>query len=158
MVENSYSPDKNSKQGRTNTLLNKMTMPAFMRPRSPARKRALSAISLSRSFGKFLCFCLYYQYIKMQLSLQVSLVHINKSADACGFVTLAEKNFKGKVHFMLCATAITHRNSHRRRTIKRGILKNLAKFTRKHLCWGLFFDKVAGHVIKEVSNIIPTIL
>ena len=55
MVENSYSLDKNSKRGRTNTLLNKMVVPAFMRPRSPARKRALSAISLSRSFGNFLC-------------------------------------------------------------------------------------------------------
>ena len=54
MVENSYSLDKNSKRGRTNTLLNKMVVPAFMRPRSPARKRALSAISLSRSFGNFL--------------------------------------------------------------------------------------------------------
>ena len=56
MVENSYSPDKNSKRGRTNTLLNKMVMPAFIRPRSPARKRALSAISLSRSFGNFIYF------------------------------------------------------------------------------------------------------
>ena len=62
MVENSYSPDKNSKRGRTSTLLNKMVMPAFIRPRSPARKRALSAISLSRSFGNFLYFFLYYHY------------------------------------------------------------------------------------------------
>ena len=72
---------------------------------------------------------------------------------------LLKEILKEKYIFMLCATAITHRNSHRRRTIKRGILKNLAKFTRKHLCWVLFFHKVAGHVIKEVSNIIiPTIL
>ena len=29
-------------------------------------------------------------------------------------------------------------------TIKEGLLKNLAKFTGKHLCWGLFCNKVAG--------------
>ena len=27
---------------------------------------------------------------------------------------------------------------------KIGVLKNLAYFTRKHLCWSLFFNKVAG--------------
>ena len=32
---------------------------------------------------------------------------------------------------------------------KKGVLKNLAKFTRKHLCQGLFFDNVAGGVISD---------
>ena len=27
---------------------------------------------------------------------------------------------------------------------KKGVLRNFAKFTRKHLCQSLFFDKVAG--------------
>ena len=27
---------------------------------------------------------------------------------------------------------------------KKGVLRNFAKFTGKHLCQGLFFDKVAG--------------
>ena len=37
------------------------------------------------------------------------------------------------------------RNSHRRRSIKKAFLKDFVIFTGKHLCWGLFFDKVAGH-------------
>ena len=37
----------------------------------------------------------------------------------------------------------TFRSSHRRCSIKKGVLKNFAKFTRKHLCQRLFFDKVA---------------
>ena len=38
---------------------------------------------------------------------------------------------------------LMHRSSHRRCFIKEGILKNLAKFTEKHLCWSLFFNKVS---------------
>ena len=44
------------------------------------------------------------------------------------------------------------RNAHRRSSIKEGVLNNFAKFTGKHLCQGLFFNKVAGlacNVIKK---------
>ena len=33
---------------------------------------------------------------------------------------------------------------HQRRSIKKGVLKNFAKFTGKHLRQSLFFNKVAG--------------
>ena len=36
------------------------------------------------------------------------------------------------------------RSSHYRCSIKKGILRNFAKFTGKHLCQSLFFNKVAG--------------
>ena len=36
------------------------------------------------------------------------------------------------------------RSSHRSCSIKKGILKNFSKFTGKHLCQSLFFNKVAG--------------
>ena len=36
------------------------------------------------------------------------------------------------------------RSSHQRCSIKIGALKNIAKFTRKHLCQSLFFSKVTG--------------
>ena len=36
------------------------------------------------------------------------------------------------------------RNSHRRCSIKKGVLKNLTKFTEKYLCWSLYFNKVVG--------------
>ena len=36
------------------------------------------------------------------------------------------------------------RSSHRRCSVKKGFLKNFIKFTEKHLCQSLFFNKVAG--------------
>ena len=38
----------------------------------------------------------------------------------------------------------SHRSSHQRCSIKKGVLRNVAKFTGKHLCQGLFSNKVAG--------------
>ena len=37
-----------------------------------------------------------------------------------------------------------YRSIHKRCFIKKGVLKNFAKFTGKHLCQSLFFNKVAG--------------
>ena len=36
------------------------------------------------------------------------------------------------------------RSSHRRCSVRKGVLRNVAKFTEKHLCQSLFFNKVAG--------------
>ena len=36
------------------------------------------------------------------------------------------------------------RSSHRRCSVKKGVLKNFAKFTGKHLCQSLFFNKIAN--------------
>ena len=36
------------------------------------------------------------------------------------------------------------RSSHRRCSVKNGVLRNFEKFTGKHLCQGLFFNKVAA--------------
>ena len=36
------------------------------------------------------------------------------------------------------------RSSHQRCSIKKTVLKNFAIFTRKHLCWSLFLNNVAG--------------
>ena len=42
------------------------------------------------------------------------------------------------------------RSSHRMCSIKKGILRNFSKFTGKHLCQSLFFNKVAAcHFIKK---------
>ena len=37
-----------------------------------------------------------------------------------------------------------YRSSHRRCSVKNGVLRNFVKFTEKHLCQSLFFNKVAG--------------
>ena len=36
------------------------------------------------------------------------------------------------------------RSSHRRCSVRKGVYRNFAKFTEKHLCQSLFFNKVAG--------------
>ena len=36
------------------------------------------------------------------------------------------------------------RSSHQRCSVRKGVLRNFAKFTGKHLCQSLFFNKVAG--------------
>ena len=37
-----------------------------------------------------------------------------------------------------------YRSSHRKCSVKKGVLRNFGKFTGKYLCQSLFFNKVAG--------------
>ena len=46
--------------------------------------------------------------------------------------------------FNLSGFKILFRSSHQRWSIIKGVLRNFAKFTGKHLCQSLFFNKVAG--------------
>ena len=46
-------------------------------------------------------------------------------------------------HELICKSWIC-RSSHRRCSVKKDVLRNLAEFTRKHLCLSLFLKKVAG--------------
>ena len=46
--------------------------------------------------------------------------------------------FKRERHLM------ENRSSHQRCSVKKGVLRNLAKFTGKHLCQSLFFNEVAS--------------
>ena len=39
---------------------------------------------------------------------------------------------------------ITKRRSRREEFFKKGVLENFTKFTEKHFCWSLFFNKIAG--------------
>ena len=41
------------------------------------------------------------------------------------------------------------RSSHRRNSMRKGVLRNFAKFTGKHLCQSLFFNKVAALIVKK---------
>ena len=47
------------------------------------------------------------------------------------------------------------RSNHQRCSVRIGVLRNFAKFTGKHLCQSLFFDKAAGPHI-ETSQLICT--
>ena len=48
--------------------------------------------------------------------------------------------------------SLTCRNSHHMCSIKKSILRNFAKFTGKHLCQSLFFNKVAGLRTPSLQN------
>ena len=50
------------------------------------------------------------------------------------------------------ANVTTIRSSHQKCFIKKGIRKNFAKFTGKHLCQSLFFNKIVVYLISEVTN------
>ena len=41
---------------------------------------------------------------------------------------------------------------HQRCSVKKGVLRNFARFTGKHLCQSLFFNKVAGSACNFIKN------
>ena len=51
---------------------------------------------------------------------------------------------KGWIFKWRLVIASTYRSSHRRCSVKKGVLRNFAKLTVKHLCQRLFFNKVTG--------------
>ena len=59
-------------------------------------------------------------------------------------------NFCGSKYFFVaeygiyCWQSHRFRSSHQRCSVRKGVLTNFAKFTGKHLCLSLFFNKVAG--------------
>ena len=50
---------------------------------------------------------------------------------------------KGNAKYVALLLAKHYRSSHRRCSVKKGVLRNFAKFTGKHLCQNLFFNKIA---------------
>ena len=48
------------------------------------------------------------------------------------------------VHILKFVSKGLLKSSHQRYSMKKGVLKNFTKFTGKHLCQGLFLNKVAG--------------
>ena len=61
-------------------------------------------------------------------------------------VSPQEQLFQSTVfpYFTKVVTPVHSRSSHQRCSIKKGVLRNFTKFTGKHLCKSLFFNKVAG--------------
>ena len=46
--------------------------------------------------------------------------------------------------FAIITIQMTTRSSHHRSSARKGVLGNFSKFTGRHLCQGLFYNKVAG--------------
>ena len=49
--------------------------------------------------------------------------------------------------FMMGIFPVIVRSSHQRRFVRKGVLRNFAEFTGKHLRQSLFFSKVAGLIV-----------
>ena len=81
---------------------------------------------------------IYYYFIILERindSLRFSLQNVNL--------------FHRSANQMIWVNRVSYRSSHRRSSIEKVVLKNFAKFTGKHLCQSLFFDKVAGEKKKR---------
>ena len=78
----------------------------------------------------------------LNLILNVSGI-FRKSTETTQLLNFLKKPFIWKMVKFHKEIAI-NRNSHRRFSIKKGLLKSLVKFTRKHLRQSVFFNKVAG--------------
>ena len=57
-------------------------------------------------------------------------------------------------YFVLFRSTISENasSSHRRCSVRRGVLKNFLKFTAKHLCQCLFFNKIAGQSFLQSTS------
>ena len=61
------------------------------------------------------------------------------------FIILEYIKYTTIIHFILCLYKRTKfRSSHWMCSVRKGVLRNFAKFTGKHLCLGLVFNKVSG--------------
>ena len=75
---------------------------------------------------------------------------LSKSENICSHLNLITCGMIALLtNFVICKKDIYYLinkclSSHRRFSVKKGVLKNFAKFTGKHLCQSLFFNKVAG--------------
>ena len=92
--------------------------------RSSHRRRSVRK-GVLRNFvkfiGKHLCQSLYFNKVACLTLLKYRLWH--------KYFPVTFPKFRGR---------------HRRCSVKKGALRNFAKFTGKHLCQGLLFNKVAG--------------
>ena len=86
-------------------------------------------------------------------ALMINIYYISYDIESTIFslcqVTLLISAFTG--NFLICCVSIKYHHflaskpsSHPKVFQEKGVLKNFAKYTGKHLCWSLFFNKVAG--------------
>ena len=62
-----------------------------------------------------------------------------------------------RLHVTSCVYNM-YRSSHQRCSLKKGVLKNLANFTGKHLCWSLFLIKLQAWGTPILKNICGRLL
>ena len=97
----------------------------------------ISSVNVTKSEGNCRFSHIYWRnpYWKTSLSVQWQLPGCCFSDDICFIHSYRD--------FVVYNTLFvgTFRSSQQRCSIKKGFHKNFAKFTGKHLCWSLFFNK-----------------
>ena len=94
--------------------------------------------TLFSTLPKFIYFLPYpYEWISIN-----RLLLTLKSDDLVKTILDGDKKFGNDSKFKILTATI--RSSHQRCSMKKGVLRNFTKFTGKHLCQSLFFNKVAG--------------
>ena len=78
--------------------------------------------------------------------LQIKLREVLQKAGRKNVIKILKTLVKDKTPVKLQAWHFISKtkSSHRRCSLKKGVLKKFAKFTGKHLCWSHFFHKVTG--------------
>ena len=73
------------------------------------------------------------------------LKHCARSLNLLWMLVLSTANYCCKALRLRCGSSPgCGRSSHRWCSVRNGVLRNFPKFTEKHLCQGLFFNKVSG--------------
>ena len=104
-------------------------------------------IDISLILYKFICIILCFPNLVRKINGESNSKHI--VAFSIQFVAcfLALKFWNVKVKKKPCQPL--ERNSRPQVLCKKGVLRNFGKFTGKHLCQSLFFNKVAGLLLKK---------
>ena len=82
--------------------------------------------------------------MKFQLKSYVHNLHCAKLLFIVMGLVFYSGNFKGKSNCWKHITSDIFRNSHQRCSQRKGVLRNFGKFTGKHVCQSLIFDKFAS--------------
>ena len=72
-----------------------------------------------------------------------TLIQLTRVVDSTAQYKISGHEWK-TTHYQSNGPCSRNRSSHQRRSLKKGFLKNFAKFTGKNLCQSPFFNKVAG--------------
>ena len=67
-------------------------------------------------------------------------------------VFLSKKKCSREIHVSHCVPSNAYRSSHRRCSVRKDVPRNFTKFTGKHPCQSLFFNKVAGQACNFIKK------
>ena len=125
-----------------------------MKIKTNESKEANSNRHLKDSLDKFATLALLWKrFLTQMLIVAANGILLNKDDIKTSHIVWRIKRWWTRRGFLVVfrynkatffQTVFNDRSSHQRCSMKKGVLRNFTKFTGKHLCLSLFFDKVAG--------------